>query len=302
MDSKKVGKTIAFLRKQYGMTQGELADRLHVTDKAVSRWERGLGSPDVSLLTQLSIILDTDIESILEGNLTSHELGWSGVLNLNYSDGIRFDEYMFGKRIVYFQLSLLMLAGIRNICIRGSAENVDFVKKEMSDSAKLGLILNYEPVECEGKLELAETLKEWQERISGNDGADCNGVMVINGLDFLYGKDVTKMFRRVMYDMKAPVQLMNFKRNSTSIYFFPNTENTKKCIEAMSGEDSSQQCSCEMSSYVMERGVIIFPLKTDDDLLDASTLLRILEKHQNEKVADLAEIAVRRGMVEDVND
>lgn len=54
-----------------------------MTDKAVSRWERGQGVPDISLLSRLSIILDTDIESILEGNLTHLELKWKDILNLD---------------------------------------------------------------------------------------------------------------------------------------------------------------------------------------------------------------------------
>ncbi|MBQ2313304.1 MAG: helix-turn-helix transcriptional regulator, partial [Treponema sp.] len=49
MNPLKVGNTIAFLRKQAGMTQNELAQKLNVTDKAVSRWERGIGTPDISL-------------------------------------------------------------------------------------------------------------------------------------------------------------------------------------------------------------------------------------------------------------
>ena len=52
MDATKVDKSIAFLRKYYGMTQGDLAERLGVTDKAVSRWERGQGAPDISFIIQ----------------------------------------------------------------------------------------------------------------------------------------------------------------------------------------------------------------------------------------------------------
>ena len=46
MDSEKMGKYIAKLRKQKNMTQKELADKINVTDKAVSKWERGKGIPD----------------------------------------------------------------------------------------------------------------------------------------------------------------------------------------------------------------------------------------------------------------
>ena len=53
MDCEKTGKLIRRLRQEKGYTQAGLADRLHVSDKAVSKWERGLGCPDISLLPQL---------------------------------------------------------------------------------------------------------------------------------------------------------------------------------------------------------------------------------------------------------
>ena len=54
MDVEYTGKLIAELRKEKGLTQKQLAERLHVTDKAVSKWERGLNFPDLMLLDSLS--------------------------------------------------------------------------------------------------------------------------------------------------------------------------------------------------------------------------------------------------------
>lgn len=67
MDCGKIGGLIGRLRRERGMTQRELADRLQVTDKAVSKWERGLGCPDVSLLTDLSAALGVDLSALLAG-------------------------------------------------------------------------------------------------------------------------------------------------------------------------------------------------------------------------------------------
>ena len=50
MDLSKVGKLISTLRKEKDMTQKQVADLMNISDKAISKWERGLGCPDVSLL------------------------------------------------------------------------------------------------------------------------------------------------------------------------------------------------------------------------------------------------------------
>lgn len=54
MDAIKTGVFIAAVRREQNMTQAELAARLHVTDKAVSKWERGAGLPDISLIEPLA--------------------------------------------------------------------------------------------------------------------------------------------------------------------------------------------------------------------------------------------------------
>lgn len=67
MDAKKTGKIISINRKSMNMTQGELAKKLHITDKAVSKWERGLSFPDISLLIPLSEILNISLYDLLKG-------------------------------------------------------------------------------------------------------------------------------------------------------------------------------------------------------------------------------------------
>ena len=69
MDNIKTGALIRRLRKEHNMTQLQLAQKLNISDKAVSKWERGLGSPDVSLLSELSEIFCVDISNILSGEL-----------------------------------------------------------------------------------------------------------------------------------------------------------------------------------------------------------------------------------------
>lgn len=75
MDCKKVGQLIKKKRLEKKMTQQELADKLHITDRAISKWERGLGAPDISLLQDLSNILGLSISDVLSGE--EHKEGLS---------------------------------------------------------------------------------------------------------------------------------------------------------------------------------------------------------------------------------
>lgn len=70
MDCAKTGKFIRFLRLEQNFTQKELADKMNISDKTISKWERGLGCPDVSLLAELSSILKVNIEQMLSGDLS----------------------------------------------------------------------------------------------------------------------------------------------------------------------------------------------------------------------------------------
>lgn len=63
---KSMGETIASLRKQKGMTQNELAEKMNVTDKAVSKWERDLSCPDINTISKLADILDVSVEELLK--------------------------------------------------------------------------------------------------------------------------------------------------------------------------------------------------------------------------------------------
>ena len=65
MDAEKFGSFIAACRKEKNMTQAELAQKIKVTDKAVSRWERGKGFPDISILVPLSDALDISLPELM---------------------------------------------------------------------------------------------------------------------------------------------------------------------------------------------------------------------------------------------
>ncbi|WP_051217398.1 helix-turn-helix domain-containing protein [Paenibacillus assamensis] len=84
MDCRKVGGLIYTVRKEKKMTQSELAHLLNISDKTISKWERGLGCPDVSLLGELSNVLGVNIEQILLGNLDPNEQDKGNMVNVKF--------------------------------------------------------------------------------------------------------------------------------------------------------------------------------------------------------------------------
>ena len=67
MDQLKIGKFIAECRKQKCLTQMQLAEKLGITDKAVSKWERGVAMPDTSIMLELCDILGISVNELLSG-------------------------------------------------------------------------------------------------------------------------------------------------------------------------------------------------------------------------------------------
>ena len=71
MDQVKIGKFIAKCRKDIGLTQMELAEKLNITDRAVSKWENGKSMPDSSIMLELCQILKITVNDLLSGEVVS---------------------------------------------------------------------------------------------------------------------------------------------------------------------------------------------------------------------------------------
>ena len=74
MNTQETGRLLSRLRKEQGLTQRQVAEALHVSAQAVSKWERGLGCPDVSLLAPLAGIFGVSAERLLAGSLSPNDL------------------------------------------------------------------------------------------------------------------------------------------------------------------------------------------------------------------------------------
>ena len=75
-----IGSLISSRRKEKNMTQNDLALKLNVTDKAVSKWERDICFPDVALLPEIAEILDLNLEDLILGRKRSSCLGFQMIL------------------------------------------------------------------------------------------------------------------------------------------------------------------------------------------------------------------------------
>lgn len=74
MDTGKIGEIIYNFRTEKKLTQKQLADTMHISDKTVSKWERGAGCPDVSLLPELCRFLGVNLEDMLSGELDKNDI------------------------------------------------------------------------------------------------------------------------------------------------------------------------------------------------------------------------------------
>lgn len=110
MNQEKTGKFIAELRKEKNMTQIDLADKLGITDRAVSKWENGRGMPDLSLLAPLCEILGVSINELLSGERLDkkdyQEKLEDNIINtINYTD----KKINKTKRVFIAALSVILI-------------------------------------------------------------------------------------------------------------------------------------------------------------------------------------------------
>ena len=84
MPAGNVGDLIRQLRNEHSMTQKQLAEELHISDKTVSKWERGKGLPDISLISELSRLFGIDIQNLLKGDLTPNDITGGNMKQIKY--------------------------------------------------------------------------------------------------------------------------------------------------------------------------------------------------------------------------
>jgi len=101
MNLNKISSFIRLKRKELGITQEDLAQRLFVTEKAISRWETGRGTPDISLLIPLSKELNVDVSELLNGE-ESVKVNDGVEQLIEYNEIVRSSKYSFRFKLIIF--------------------------------------------------------------------------------------------------------------------------------------------------------------------------------------------------------
>ena len=305
MDIEKIGKAITFLRKRAGYTQKDLAERIGISDKAVSKWERGVSLPDISILGKLSIILDTDAESLLSGDVIQHDMKWGGILKIyENSCGINAGTMIYDKPLVYFLLGYFMLVGIKDIRIECDELSREFILREIGDGKQFGINLTF-----------------------GDFSAEHFNYMVVLGNSIIYGVDQTRFFQRAMVHsdrftilslpkgMRGDNQGVSFdveKRivedghenqvnTQYNYYYLPIFFCTSKHFLSTGGVDQPLTGIFDrindIYTEVLDRGYVELPINTWEDVSEASSFIRTIQKACGMEVYCLEEIAWRRGLI-----
>lgn len=102
MDQQKIGKFIAQRRKATGLTQAQLAEKLGITDRAVSKWETGKALPDTSLMLDLCHILEITVNDLLSGEIVTME-NYNKMLEDNLLEVVKQKEQC-DKRLLRMEL------------------------------------------------------------------------------------------------------------------------------------------------------------------------------------------------------
>src|SRR5690554_3504084 len=113
MDNTKTGQLIATIRKSKSMTQKDIADKLNITSKAVSKWERGLSFPDVGILEKLANILDITVMDLLNGEIHAAEIIDVSTAELSVKDAVHLSKGKISKKaktILFISAALLLIA------------------------------------------------------------------------------------------------------------------------------------------------------------------------------------------------
>ena len=316
MDNVKVGKAIRDLRKRAGYTQRDLAARMGISDKAVSKWERGISMPDITSLRRLAILLGTNVDNLLEGKSANNVENWHGVIILNNNPlGIGTETIIYDKPLISYLISYCMLVGIKEITISCSEKEKDYICSEMGNGSDYGI-----QITCE---------TNFRDLFCCSLPKNTENIMMIYGRFFLYGVDQTRFFLKAMQNndhftsLAIPKIISDTEHTSRTglseriiiidrdksartqyeyyqlpIAFF-RSEMLPEIADFCYSRDMLDRFFSEREIYIelLDRGVVEIELNDWDDIREVSEFVRIVQDRCGMKIYCLEEIAWRRGLI-----
>ena len=302
MNPIKTGEAIKLLRNRLGFTQKDLAEQLNVTDKAVSKWERGISAPDISIITVLADLLNTDVDNIINGNVSYLDDTWIGYLKIkksNQSSDIGLNTMLLDKPLVYIYISYFLLAGIKTVVIDCGKDERLSIQEKIHEIESLNIEIIF---------------STYESSIVKN-----KNIMMISDNCFIYGVNLTKYFNRAMSRnngvtiLSIPKSKSSYKQKRLSfgrskqlterhlydsnkyymepIFFIPMDR--ASILETLVDYRDLANLDC-VYAEPMGYGMIDFMLNTYSDIHTAASFVSIIEQNVGNKVYDLKEISVKR--------
>ncbi len=256
------GNIIAELRREAGYTQKTLAEALHITDKAVSKWERGLSLPDVSILPKLSLLLGADMSLLLAPDGKRPHEGWCGLIDLrNYRVDLR--RTIYDKPLVYFLLSHFLLLNVRKICVLTTSENQKYLQEGVFSD--LGLEFTFDFADCENY-----------------------DLMILSSPCFLFGSDLTRQFQGAMVSGSA-MKLVPVNMPATFV-FCP--------AEYVPVYRKNPEYLYEIAvARTLGRGMVCINMDSADGCMDAAEFVKMYQKNTGLLIGSLEEISYKKGII-----
>ena len=251
-----IGKMIAKLRRDAGYTQKALAEALHITDKAVSKWERGLCLPDSSLLPKLSVLLNVDIEHLVSRQ--NRDAAWVGYLELGDTD---LRKNIHDKPAIYYILSHFLLADVLDIYVRTSAENRAYLETPLFLELGFRFVFDFDTVPC-------------------------HNIMALDRPLFLFGADLTRHFMAAM-EAKHSVKLVPTGQRATFL-FCPVKSGTFD-------PGDLAQCYEAAAEKTLGRGMLSIDLQQEQGFADAQCFVGLYQSNTGLLLGSLEEIARNKG-------
>lgn len=260
---KKNGNIIAELRREAGYTQKALAEAMNITDKAISKWERGLSLPDVALLPRLSALLDADIELLLQKATSGLHKEWAGLIDLRHFNR-DMTQFVYDKPMVYYILSHFLLIGVRKIYVLGDAEKQSWLKWEQWGA--MGIDLHPNPKEMPK-----------------------DNLMIMRHPVFLFGADLTRRYQAAMSTGKVTKLCPAW--DITPFLFCPAE------FSFMYYKNPSYLYDNAILK-TLGRGMVCIPMDTAEQVNDAASFVRMYQNTTGLALQDIHEIAGQESRID----